>query len=275
MKQFLLSIFIISPILLFSFPKKKWKKTQDGIYYKIFSKDTISTKPEYDDYIWMHLRKYSVKNKEVFNTHVFDKENGVELQIKRSEKKGEITQFFTLMCKGDSAVVKIPANWIDSNGSSKKYYTFILNLIRFKRFQTYQYEKNQQYARQVILDSLSITDYINNNNLKNFNKDAEGIWFNRSEIGDGKKIENDDKIKLHYIGKLLNGVEFDNSFSRKMALEFTVNKHQVIDGLEKGILHFFNGDKGTIIMPSRLAYGDKEVGKIPPNSVLIFDIKIQ
>jgi len=48
----------------------------------------------------------------------------------------------------------------------------------------------------------------------------------------------------------------------------------VIDGLDKGILHFHFGDKGTIIIPSSLAYGDRLVGAIPANSVLLFDVEI-
>lgn len=274
MKQFLIFLFILSPFLSFSFPKKKWNKTEDGIYYKIFSIDTTVDKPVYDDYIWMHLRKYSIKNKELFSTYVFDKENGVELQLKASNNKGEITRFFTKMHKGDSAIIKIPASYLDSNGKRKKYYTFRLNLISFKRFHVYLYEKNQQYARQLIADSLSIADYLFNNKLEGFIKDEDGIWYKRMELGVGSKIENFNTVKLHYKGKLVNGNEFDNSFNRNLPLEFIVNKRQVIDGLDKGILHFYKGDKGTIIIPSRLAYGDKEVGKIPINSVLIFDIEI-
>ena len=37
-----------------------------------------------------------------------------------------------------------------------------------------------------------------------------------------------------------------------------------IDGLDKGITNFNFGDKGMLIIPSRLVYKDKEVGKIPP-----------
>ena len=48
----------------------------------------------------------------------------------------------------------------------------------------------------------------------------------------------------------------------------------MIDGLDKGIQNFYIGDIGLLIIPSKLGYGDKEVGKIPANSVLIFEIEI-
>ena len=79
----------------------RWKKTSDGIYYKIFTDTENKIKPVYNDYVWMHLSKYASKKKEQFNTRVFDKEKGVEMQLKYSEKKGEITPFFLLMEIGD------------------------------------------------------------------------------------------------------------------------------------------------------------------------------
>ncbi len=274
MKSSIISFLVVCPLLVFSFSKKKWKKTEDGIYYQIFSSDTTTEMPMYDDYVWMHLKKYSPKNKEVFNTRVFDKENGVELQLKHPNKKGEITDFFTKMHKGDSAIVKIPVRLVDRHKKGKKYYTYYLNLYNYKRFSDYQFEKNQQYARQLILDSIAIYDYMFNNRLDSFIKDEQGIWYKRNNIEKGNPIINKDKIKIHYIGKLINNVEFDNSYLRNSPLEFTVNSRQVIDGLDKGILHFYKGDQGTLIIPSHLAYGEREVGKIPPNSILVFDIEI-
>ena len=243
---------MLLPILVFSLNKRKWKKTSDGIYYKIFTDTENKIKPVYNDYVWMHLSKYASKKKEQFNTRVFDKEKGVEMQLKYSEKKGEITPFFLLMEIGDSAIVKIPKHLLDSNGSKKKYYTYKLNLI----------------------DSLAILDYLKNENLADFIQDELGIWYKRTETAEGKPVEENKPISIHYKGKLLNKEEFDNSYDRKQTLNFILNKKQVIEGLDKALLHFFYGDKGIIIIPSRLAYGDKEVGKIPQNSVLIFEVEI-
>ena len=87
-------------------------------------------------------------------------------------------------------------------------------------------------------------------------------------------MKNGDSVNIHYTGKLLNGFEFDNSYGRNQTLPFVIGKKQVIDGLDKGIQNFYIGDKGLLIIPSKLGYGDKEVGKIPANSVLIFEIEI-
>ncbi|HUM51955.1 MAG TPA: FKBP-type peptidyl-prolyl cis-trans isomerase [Chitinophagales bacterium] len=274
MKQKLIVLFVLLPILVFSLNKRKWKKASDGIYYKIFTNAENNTKPVYNDYVWMHLKKYTNKKKEQFNTRVFDKEKGVEMQLKYVAKKGEITPFFLLMHKGDSAIVKIPKHLLDSNGCKKKYYTYYLNLIDFKPLSIYEYEKKELYKQQIVIDSLAIIDYLENEKLVDFIKDENGIWYKRTETAEGKPVEANKQISIHYKGKLLNKEEFDNSYDRKQTLNFMLNKKQVIEGLDKALLNLNYGDKAIIIIPSRLAYGDKEVGKIPPNSVLLFEVEV-
>lgn len=274
MKQKLVILLLLLPAAIFSCNKKQWKKTADGIYYKISTDDTNKVKPKYNDYVWMHLKKYESKKKELFNTRIFDKDKGVEMQLKYSDKKGEIAPFFLLLGKGDSVVIRIPKNLLDSNGSAKKYYTYQLNLIDFKPLAIYEYEQKEKYEQQVIIDSLAISDYLSNENLKDFTKDENGVWYKITANTFDNPVSANDAISIHYKGRLLNKEEFDNSFDRKLPLSFVLDKKQVIEGLDKALLHFKYGEKGVIIIPSRLAYGDKEVGKIPANSVLIFEIEI-
>ena len=274
MQRIILIILFIIPIGVFSFCNTKWKKTSSGIYYKIYTKDTLKPKPIYGDHIWMHLRKYSPKKKEIFNTRIFDAENGVEMDYKMSVKNTDVTEIFSLLGKGDSALVKIKTSLLDSNGSKKKYYTFWINLIDFKRKEIHAQDKSQKYKEQIIVDSLAMRDYIEYNSLQKGTYDEYGNYYLLKKHGTEKSIRPNDSVTIHYVGKLLTGYEFDNSYDRKQPFKFTVGKSQVIEGLDKGIQHFFVGDKAVLIIPSRLAYGDKEVGKIPANSVLVFEIEI-
>jgi FKBP-type peptidyl-prolyl cis-trans isomerase len=50
--------------------------------------------------------------------------------------------------------------------------------------------------------------------------------------------------------------------------------HQVIPGWEEGILLMNKGSKTRLIIPSSLAFNNKKVGQIPPNSDLIFDVEL-
>jgi len=269
---FILCLMVSSGV--FSCPKKKWKQTPSGVYYQLFTNDSLKEKPVYGDHIWMHLRKFSPKQKEIFSTRVFDMKNGVEMDYKKPAKESDVTAIFLLMGKGDSAVVRIPARFIDSNGCDKKYYVYHLNLLNFKRKEQYESDRQQQYKQQMNSDSLTVVDYLKIHNLLDASVDTFGNTFFCKQHGSGRRVAVGDTVEIHYVGKLANGVEFDNSYNRKQLLSFVVGKKQVIEGLDKGIRNFYIGDKGLLIIPSRSAYGDREVGRIPQNSVLIFEIEI-
>ena len=64
-----------------------------------------------------------------------------------------------------------------------------------------------------------------------------------------------DTVHIHYTGTLANGEQFDSSLGSE-PLEFTLGGGQVIAGFEKGVLGMNIGDKKTIHIPSKEAYGD-------------------
>ena len=94
-------------------------------------------------------------------------------------------------------------------------------------------------------------------------------------LGDGIEVSNHSKVSVHYIGKLEDLSEFDNSYKRGKVFEFQVGTRQVIPGWETGLLGMREGGKRTIFIPYKLAYGDRGAGNsIPPKSNLIFEIEI-
>ena len=93
--------------------------------------------------------------------------------------------------------------------------------------------------------------------------------------GEGFNIVNHTKVKVHYIGLLEDGSEFDNSYKRGEPITFQIGTRQVIQGWEIGLLGMKIGGKRKILIPSELGYGSRGAGdKIPPNSKLIFEIEI-
>jgi peptidylprolyl isomerase len=79
------------------------------------------------------------------------------------------------------------------------------------------------------------------------------------------KAEQGSKVKVHYTGKLEEGIIFDTSENRE-PLEFEIGGGQVIPGFENGVVDMSVGDKKIIEIPSEMAYGpvmDELVFQVP------------
>lgn len=82
-----------------------------------------------------------------------------------------------------------------------------------------------------------------------------------------------DTVSANYIGTLINGKEFDNSYKRGQALTIPVTG--VIRGWTEALQLMPVGSKWKLYVPSDLAYGDRGAGSvIPGGSALIFEIEL-
>ena len=103
---------------------------------------------------------------------------------------------------------------------------------------------------------------------------ASGLKIKLTANGKGKNINKGDKVKIHFLGTLVDGRVFDNSKERNQPFEFVLGMKQVIAGWDEAFLYFKLGDKAIITVPPDLGYGDVQMAKIPAGSYLVFDIEI-
>lgn len=91
--------------------------------------------------------------------------------------------------------------------------------------------------------------------------------------GTGKSPKATDTVEVHYRGTLINGVEFDSSYSRFTTVEFPLNR--VIKGWTEGVQTMKEGGKTRFFIPSELAYGKRGAGiDIGPDETLIFEVEL-
>lgn len=80
------------------------------------------------------------------------------------------------------------------------------------------------------------------------------------------------KVNVHYHGTLIDGTVFDSSVERGEPISFGLN--QVISGWTEGVQLMVVGEKVRFYIPASLGYGNRSAGKIPPGSLLIFDVEL-
>jgi len=102
---------------------------------------------------------------------------------------------------------------------------------------------------------------------------GSGLQYEVITQGNGPKPSFEDTVRVHYKGTLINGDEFDSSYSRGEPIEFPLNG--VIPGWTEGLQLMNVGSKYRLFIPSDLGYGPQGAGpKIPPNSTLIFEVEL-
>ena len=95
-----------------------------------------------------------------------------------------------------------------------------------------------------------------------------------SKIGEGKEVVKGSRVTVHYVGALQSGEQFDNSYAKGEPYTFTVGGDTVIKGWDLGLIGMKEGGERVLVVPPQLAYGDREVEKIPKNATLLFAIEL-
>ena len=102
---------------------------------------------------------------------------------------------------------------------------------------------------------------------------ASGLQYKVLKEGNGATPKATDTVETHYRGTLLNGTEFDSSYSRNEPATFPVNR--VIKGWTEALQMMKVGSKYELWIPPSLAYGERGAGQdIGPNETLHFEVEL-
>ncbi len=124
-------------------------------------------------------------------------------------------------------------------------------------------EKNLQAGKNFLLE---------NRKKEGVKTTTSGLQYKVLDKGTGKKPGLEDTVSVHYRGRLIDGTEFDSSYKRNEPATFPVKG--VIAGWTEALQMMKEGAKWQLFIPADLAYGEKGVPGIGPNSVLVFDVEL-
>lgn len=254
-----------------------FKKTANNLEY-LFLKDQAGTKFIQDgSIVKMHIRT-KIADSAMFDSYKMNNNEPIEQPLTK-QFLGAFMEGFALLTAGDSAILRLPIDTAFKGSPMPPFaksgdkVSYEVKIISVKTKAEVDAEKEKASKVQNGIDDKLLKEYIKTKNLKTA-KTASGIYYVIDKKGNGKHATAADKVKVHYKGYKLDGSTFDSSYDRGQPIEFPLSG--VIKGWTEGIPLFEEGGKGTLLIPSSLAYGQNAPpgSTIKANEVLLFDVEL-
>lgn len=257
--------------------------TETGLKYKFHENVEDTRQAKVGDVMTFNITVKNSKDSTLGSSYT----NGspVKQPLQASTFKGSLEEGLALLSKGDSATIYVSSDSIAARsgqqlppfipkGSDIAYTIKVVDVQSMEEFQKAQVTLRE---KQKGVDDKTIADYAAKNKLAG-QKTASGLYYVITQPGAGPQPAPGDVVKVKYTGKLMNGKVFDSSDKNpqtQAGIEFPLGQGQVIPGWEEGVRQLRKGGKGTLVIPSGLAYGTEGApGAIPPNSVIVFDVEL-
>lgn len=122
------------------------------------------------------------------------------------------------------------------------------------------------------IDEELISEYLDENNIDALRHES-GLYYNILNEGDqdGERPNSFSQVQVSYEGYFLDGTVFDSADSTNLA---EIDLDETVPGWRIGLPYIREGGSIQLFIPSRLGYGRRARGSIPPNTVLLFDINL-
>jgi FKBP-type peptidyl-prolyl cis-trans isomerase len=269
----------LAAMCLYTMPAQaqNFKQLANGLEYQILTDAPGKSYIKEGSYVSLHIRT-KIADSSMFDSYKMNNDEPIEQQL-TTQFLGSFMEGFTLLTAGDSAVMRLSVDsafrgQIPPFAKSGDKVTYTVKILTVKTKEEYEASKKEAASNQLKTDDKIIQDYIAKNKIKNAQKSPSGLYYVIDKPGNGKHPTAADKVKVHYKGTLIDGTKFDSSYDRGEPIEFPLT--QVIKGWTEGIPYLDEGGKGTLLIPSGLAYGQNPPpgSSIKANAVLIFEVEL-
>ena len=274
-------------------PYPGYQVTSTGLYYQFFKQNPDAEQPKVGDLV--DLRIFAAVN----DTSIIVGNTENTLPLEAPLFAGDFYEGLAMMHKGDSAsfIVNIDSTFIKwfhqpslpAEFKSTDVMRFEVRVDDFypeseyasrlaakiKKDTDARIEKMKaDHPEETATAAQQLTEYLAKNKIE-VQPTASGLYYVRTQEGNGEKPECGQMVQVHYTGRLLDGTLFDSSIERGEPITIPIGVGQVIPGWDEGIMMMSKGEKGVLYIPYYLAYGDRQAGdKITPFSNLVFDVEL-
>lgn len=256
---------------------------ESGLYF-IEEKKGSGRSPKAGDMVKVNLTVKLIDGTKIFSTD--DRGEPFEYEYGQNFDTKGLEEGVGMLKKGGKAKLIVPysiAYGAESRGQMIPPYSSILydvELLDMRSKEAYDKERAAKAAQakaaeeQRQMNEKSLRDkYLSDNDIT-VEPTESGLYYIETELGTGPRAMPGNTVHVHYTGRLLDGTVFDSSVERGEPFVFRLGVGEVIKGWDEGIGLMNEGGKATLIIPSDIAYGSRDSGKIPPYSTLTFDVEL-
>ena len=257
--------------------------SETGLYY-IETVKGSGMKVDTGIFVKMHFTVTTVDGNQVFSS--YDRGEPIRMEFGKPFDTPGFEEAIVKMTKGTKATLIVPSEIAfgaqGRGGMIPPYSTIIYNVEVIdlqtkaqvdKEIADKQKEAEMKKANAKNEEASNRAAYLKAKGITTA-PTASGLIYVEKAKGTGAKAVAGKTVKVHYTGTLLDGTKFDSSRDRNQPFEFTLGQGQVIKGWDEGISLMNVGGKATLIIPSAIGYGDRDMGTIPPYSTLVFDVEL-
>ncbi len=264
-----------------------FSSTDSGLHYHITSQGN-GDQAKAGDYVQVHYTGTFLDGK-VFDSSV---ERGMPIvfQLGQGQVIPGWDEGISLFKEGGKGLLYVPpqlaygeqgAQDVIPPNSSLKFDIELVSIMDEDAYKKWEAEENERRQKQIqayvenqMRKELQVIAAYAKDQGMPFQMADSGLFYLIEQAGEGEKAEPGKEVSVHYTGRLLNGKVFDSSHQRNQPITFTLGQGKVIQGWEEGLALFRVGGKGRLIIPSLLGYGPRQMGSIPAESILLFDIEL-
>ena len=293
MRKILTAFLLLILISTLSCKKGKELKTDAGFKYLLYT-DSKGPKVKIGNYVTLIMVYRNSNDSILFDSRL----NGtpIRFRLERIPFKGSFEDGLTYLAANDSATFFVPADSLyfylnkshEADFNKRKEAGFAKgSLLKFE-IKLLKIQSEVEAEEEILLglskkekqERIDLFQYISRKKI-NVSPDESGYYLWMVEKGTGSAIDSGNIVTVDYEGRFLNDSVFDGTKNAKHPYKFISGAHHVIIGWEIAFKKMHAGDKFTLLLPSKLAYGEEGIRNpkngnyiVPPYTPLVFDINI-
>ncbi len=275
----MISSFFVVSMLYISCKNERYQLTSGGLKYR-FIEQKNGRKPKPGDLMRMHLNYLNSRDSILYDSDELG--DAFVLQLTPPTFSGGLEEGFSMMGEGDSAIFLVPADsvFIKTFNQSlpphiKKgeWLHFRVRMIKVMSPDEFNEELSADKNKTSQKEISRIEEYLKLNNIAAAPV-REGIYFVIFQEGDGPKPFPGDSVEIEYNGCFLSGEVFDASDKKGQSLKYQLGDGSRLEAWEMAVSSMKEGSVARLVLASEKAFGKSGDGPVPPDTPVIFNIKL-